>query len=173
MDWPERFAAMAACAATITLIFFGGVLSALAFLVCGFMGWTRVFEDVRAQGKPTPDGRGRILIAAVCVVLGVICFPQADEVEQSPKKVDVPRFGKMEAIEACKEGVAARARHPSTVEFPALDYEFRDYNTGKSDLLMSAKARNGFNLLVSFDVECNFTNGRIDRVLMSEAGPSS
>ena len=180
-DVPEMLAVAAVIASAVVLFVFGGFLSAIAFALAGVMGWTRGFAQDRAQGKPTLSGTGRVVTACVLVVLGIVFLPRAGQpmskTEQpsqpitEPERPSAPTFGKMEAIDACKSGVAARASHPSTVEFPMLDYDFREYADNKSKLLMSAKARNGFNLLVEFDVECDFAAGKIARVLMSEAGP--
>lgn len=76
---------------------------------------------------------------------------------------------KLDAISACKEGVLRKAVHPSTVEFPTFDYDFRDGGNGKTQVLMSATAKNGFNLDLRFDVQCDFTGANLDSVSMSEA----
>jgi len=170
LDWPEKLAIVAVLAATAALLS-GGFVSAIAFLLCGVMGWTRMFEQVRAQGKPTLSPKGRIAVATTLALAGAVFLPRGDNGVQTPAKPSAPIFGKMQAIDACKEGVAARAAHPSSVEFPMLDYDFREYADDKGELLMSAKARNGFNLLVTFDVQCDFTTGRLAKVIMSEAGP--
>ncbi len=170
MDWPERLAVAALIAAAAALLF-GGIISAVAFVVCAVMGWTRMFEQARAEGKSVLNNGGRIAVAATLAVVGVLFVPRGGEEAHRAEKPSAPVFGKIEAIDACKEGVAARATHPSTVEYPMLDYDFREYADDKSELLMSAKARNGFDLLVTFDVQCDFTAGRLNDVIMSEAGP--
>jgi amino acid permease len=170
MDWPERLSVVAIIAAAAALLT-GGIVSAFAFLVCGSMGWTRMVEQVRAQGKPTLSAKGRIAVAAMLAAVGIVFLPIWDHGVNQPVGPSAPVFGKLEAMDACKDGVAARATHPSTVEFPMIDYDFREYADDKSELLMSAKARNGFNLLVTFDVQCTFAEGRLEEIVMSEAGP--
>lgn len=170
LDWPEKLAVAAVMVSAVTLLA-GGIISAGAFLLCAFMGWTRVFDQVRAQGKPTLSGVGRIAVAIVLAISGFLLLPGKRENVTAPAKPTAPTFGKMEAIEACKDGVVARLAHPSTVKFPMLDYDFRQYAQDQADLLMSVEARNGFNLLVEFDVQCEFKRGKLAAVMMSEAVP--
>ncbi len=75
MDWPEKLAVVAAIAALIVLLVYGGIISAIAFALCGLMGWTRMFEQVRAQGKATLSGKGRVIVASLLSVLGVLAIP--------------------------------------------------------------------------------------------------
>jgi len=83
MDWPEKFAVVAVIAAIIVLLVFGGIISAIALALCGFMGWTRMFEQVRAQGKPTLSGKGRVIVAGLLAVVGVLAIP-SDAKDASP-----------------------------------------------------------------------------------------
>jgi len=64
MDLPEKVSIAALIGSAATLIVFGGVLSAILFLIVAFMGWTRAFERNAAAGKPTLSGRARLLIGA-------------------------------------------------------------------------------------------------------------
>ena len=41
LDWPERLSVMAVIAAAISLLAFGGFLSALFLALAAVMGWTR------------------------------------------------------------------------------------------------------------------------------------
>lgn len=75
MDWAEKLAVVAVIAAAIILIVYGGVISAIAFALCGFMGWTRMFEQVRAQGKPTLSGKGRVIVAGSLALVGAFTMP--------------------------------------------------------------------------------------------------
>lgn len=75
MDWPERLAIAALFAAAVALFVYGGVISAIAFTLCGFMGWTRMVEHVQAQGKSTLSGKGRGVVAAVLAIVGVLAMP--------------------------------------------------------------------------------------------------
>jgi hypothetical protein len=173
LGWPEVLSVAAAVAAVLSITLRGGVLSALMFGLCAFLGWSRVFEENAATGRRTVSGRGRIAAGVVFAILGITFLPKSTA--STPETSGMPHtmtFGKFEAVEACKQGVARRAAHPSTIEFPALDYDFREHADGKSQLLMSAKARNGFNLLVEFDVECDFVGAHLDDLIMSEAAPS-
>ena len=169
LDWAERMAVLAVVAAAVALIAFGGFLSAIAFMICGLMGWSGKFDGLRAQGKAALSGRGRMAVATVMAVAGIAFIPGRHPVVSKQEGVSTDVFGARDAVEACERGVLARASHPSTVEFPMLDHDFREYSGEKSQLLMSAKARNGFNLLLTYDVECEFTAGRLDKVIMSEA----
>lgn len=83
--------------------------------------------------------------------------------------VKVDPMDKYDAIEACKNAVLERAKHPSTVEFPTLDYDFRSGGDGEAQVLMSATAKNAFNLELSFDVQCDFNGTKLDNFAMSEA----
>lgn len=75
MDWPEKFAVVAVIAAIIVLLVFGSIISAIALALCGFMGWTRMFEQVRAQGKPTLSDKGRVIVAGLLALVGTLAIP--------------------------------------------------------------------------------------------------
>lgn len=75
MDWPEKLAVIAAIAAVTVLLLYGGIISAIAFALCGLMGWTRIFEQVRAQGKPTLSSKGRVIVAGLLALVGVFAMP--------------------------------------------------------------------------------------------------
>lgn len=83
MDWPEKFAVAAVIAAIVVLFVYGGIISAIALSLCGFMGWTRMFEQVRAQGKPTLSGKGRVIVASLLALVGVLAIP-SDAKDTSP-----------------------------------------------------------------------------------------
>lgn len=74
------------------------------------------------------------------------------------------------AAEACKSAILARATHPSTVEFPMLDYDLLDKGEGRTELRMSFAAKNGFGLELQHDAECDFEGDTLTSVSMSEAG---
>lgn len=82
---------------------------------------------------------------------------------------DIKPIDKFAAIEVCKRAILASASHPSTVEFPALNYDLRDGGGGKTELLMSFKAKNGFGLQLEYDAQCDFTGKMLDDMRMSEA----
>ncbi|MBD8638203.1 hypothetical protein [Sphingomonas sp. CFBP 13733] len=75
LDWPEKFAVVAVVIALIVLLVYGGSISAIAFALCGFMGWTRMFEQVRAQGKPALSDKGRVIVASLLFLVGVLAIP--------------------------------------------------------------------------------------------------
>lgn len=75
MDLPEKLAIAALVGATITLIVFGGVLSAVLLLVTALVGWTRAFEENAAKGKPTLSGRGRLFVGGASAALAAIFHP--------------------------------------------------------------------------------------------------
>jgi hypothetical protein len=75
MDWPEKFAVAAVITAIVVLFVYGGIISAIALSLCGFMGWTRMFEQVRAQGKQTLSGKGRVIVASLLALVGVLAIP--------------------------------------------------------------------------------------------------
>lgn len=78
-------------------------------------------------------------------------------------------IGKLTATDICKKAILERATHPSTVEFPMLDYDFREGGNGQTQLLMSAKAKNGFGLELEYDVQCDFHGSELSNFIMSEA----
>lgn len=168
---PEALAIIALIAALVSLVV-GSVVAAIALIFAAIMGSTRMFERARGEGKATLSNTGRLAVAVTLVVIAS-AFTLAARSRSGTSPSPAPTLGKTDAIDVCKEGVVARASHPSTVEFPTFDYDFREYADRKSELLMSAKMRNGFNLLVEFDVQCDFTGGTLDDVIMSEAKPRS
>lgn len=85
----------------------------------------------------------------------------------------VSPMGKLDAIAACKQGVLSRAAHPSSVKFPTFDYDFREGENGRTQVLMSAKASNSLNLQLEYDVQCDFNGSELDNLAMSEARPRS
>jgi len=89
--------------------------------------------------------------------------------EAPPVVAQVEPIAKLDAIDVCQKAILARASHPSTVEFPTFDYDFRDAGDGSSKLLMSFKAKNGFGLELKYDAECDFFGHAVKAVLMSEA----
>lgn len=81
----------------------------------------------------------------------------------------VDPIGKMDAIAGCKTAVLGRAAHPSTVEFPTFDYDYRSGGDGKTQLLMLATAQNAFGLKLAYDVQCDFNGSELIDFVMSEA----
>ena len=81
----------------------------------------------------------------------------------------VEPMDKFEAVEACKSAVLSHATHPSTVDFPTFDYDFRSGGEGRTQMLMSATAKNAFNLELTFDVQCDFDGRMLTDFAMSEA----
>lgn len=120
-------------------------------------------------------------LVGIAVIVGFVCLllyacqpgeppkPNASNTDDVSSTTATASLTKLEAIDACKEGVLARASHPSTVAFPALDYDFRSGSSGDDRLLMSASAKNGFGLQLEYNVQCNFSNGQLREVIMSEA----
>ena len=170
MDWPERLAIFFLVIAAVAIVQ-GGLISSLAFAVCAMMGWSRKFDEVRSQGKDVMSGKFRIGLAAAFLLVGLVFWPTGAQAPATSEQAMTSTFGITDAADACKEAFVARASHPSTVEFPTFDYDFREYDGGRSKLLMSAKARNSFNLQVSFDLQCDFESGVLTNLNMSEASP--
>lgn len=351
MDWPERLAIIAFVSAAAHLVF-GNVVSAIMFALCGLMGCTRAFEQVRAQGKPAPSDKGRLGAAIIFAVLGTTLLPRVENAPAVPAKleklaqqantcpaeaqvtavdfavandgtlreepddraaavqmaignetVDAPletgatvrqlcRAGdwskvhvltapkefqplegwvpasslrkvslteqgrriyeagdfdwpagseatrsallvvmnrilqddpacealdtenlvagkrgnetvysipcwvegdlrsfeftaadatnsrsftpvdpisKIDAVEACKSAILSRASHPSTVDFPTFDYDQRDGGDGRTQLLMSFRAKNSFGAELAYDAQCEFSGTTVEGVRISEA----
>ncbi|WP_449471825.1 hypothetical protein [Sphingobium chungangianum] len=72
-----------------------------------------------------------------------------------------------EAVVACRNAVLSNATHPSTVDFP-LGYDFRTGGEGRTQVLMSATAKNAFNLELKFKVHCDFNGTNLTDFGMSE-----
>lgn len=85
-----------------------------------------------------------------------------------PRLKDANSLDKLEAIDACKEAILARANHPSTVQFPMLDYDLRDDGDGNAILLTTFTGRNGFNLELKFDATCMFDGKSVSDVQIDE-----
>ncbi|WP_313806527.1 hypothetical protein, partial [Sphingobium sp.] len=73
-----------------------------------------------------------------------------------------------DAVVACRSAVLSNATHPSTVDFP-LGYDFRAGGEGRTQVLMSATAKNAFNLELKFKVHCDFNGTELTDFGMSEA----
>lgn len=72
-----------------------------------------------------------------------------------------------DAVVACRNAVLSNASHPSTVDFP-LGYDFRTEGEGRTQVLMSATAKNAFNLELKFKVHCDFNGTNLTDFGMSE-----
>lgn len=94
-------------------------------------------------------------------------FAAADAANgRSFAKVDP--LAQADAIAACRSAVRQNATHPSTVEFPWLDYDFKEGQEGRTDLRMSAKAKNAFGLELKFKVWCEFHGADLKTFGMEE-----
>ena len=84
--------------------------------------------------------------------------------------VPVEPIDKLTAVDLCKQEILKRAAHPSTVAFPMIDYDFREGSgDGRTQLLMSFKAKNGFGLELEYDARCDFNGRAVTNVAASEA----
>jgi hypothetical protein len=72
-----------------------------------------------------------------------------------------------DAVVACRSAVLTSATHPSTVGFP-LGYDFRPDDQGRAEVMMSATAKNGFNLELTYKVHCSFHGSKLVDFGMSE-----
>ena len=75
--WP-RVASILFCFAAIVSLIFGNFLSALAYLVCAVMGWSRPFDENREKGKPTLSDTGRVGVGAAFALIGWFLFSSSD-----------------------------------------------------------------------------------------------
>lgn len=73
-----------------------------------------------------------------------------------------------DAIAACRDAVRQNAAHPSTVEFPWLDYDFIEGAEGRTDVRTSASAKNAFGLTLRFKVWCEFRGAELKNFGMEE-----
>jgi hypothetical protein len=168
LRWAEIVGLIALLAFALS-IGFGHTLAATAFAFSALVGWTGRFESMHAQGKSAVSEKGRTAATTGWAVLGMMALLWARLDALTLPDPQVSTFGKMEAIDACKEGILARAAHPSTVSFPTFDYDFRDEGAGATQVLMSFQAKNGFGLELKYDAQCDFIGASIQRVLLSEA----
>ena len=82
---------------------------------------------------------------------------------------NVNGLDKLDAVDACKQAILARASHPSTVQFPMLDYDLRDDGAGSSVLLTTFTGKNGFGLELRFAAVCTFEGQRVSGVQIDES----
>lgn len=86
-----------------------------------------------------------------------------------PRLEDANSLDKLEAVDACKQAILARANHPSTVQFPMLDYDLRDGGDGDTVLLTTFTGKNGFGLELKYDAVCLFDGQSISDVQIDES----
>lgn len=113
-------------------------------------------------------GKGKVF-SVPCFTKGAMLsfdFTAADATNgRSFAKVDP--MEETDAVVACKNAVLSHATHPSTVDFP-LGYDFRTGGEGRTQVLMSATAKNAFNLELKFKVHCDFNGSELVDFGMSE-----
>lgn len=70
--------------AIIVLLLYGGILSAVFAAIAGLMAWTPAFIDLRAQGKRTLSGGGRVAVGVVSALVSVVMHPASGEAGAPP-----------------------------------------------------------------------------------------
>jgi hypothetical protein len=120
-------------------------------------------RSMRTQFDPNASAADQAKAAA--------SFAKSEPFDETPTSTGgTVALSQQAAIDACQRAVLSSANHPSTVEFPLFDFDYKDRGNGRVQLLMSASAKNSFGLQLTYDVECQFIGSRLDKFLMSEAG---
>jgi len=79
-----------------------------------------------------------------------------------------PNIEQSSAIALCEIAAKEAAMHPSTVNFSTADAIFSQHPSGRSRLIASFKARNSFNLELTFRISCLFDGGTLIETLIAE-----
>lgn len=174
LDWPEKASLAFIALAVVTLIIFGGILSALAFLICAVMGWTRAIRENEAKGKPRLSSAGRAMVGTVMFAVGIAVFPRASDVSTNePDQVSPPRqavsqspaaaapaISSGEAWDRCRSPILRQLTHPSSADFDLLDRDIRQ--AGATTVFsIGLTAKNGFGLELRLLGYCEIEGGAV------------
>lgn len=109
-----------------------------------------------------------------------IAFAEPDEserrviaaIEQKGKEDSARRERERQAVDLCKREFVARARHPSTVEWPTFD-KFYGVASNQEEVIVRAgpKARNSFGNELRFEMLCRVKAGKVVAFAAEEAAP--
>ena len=153
-DWPEGSA---------------GLRTAAVKVMNRIMDQRRECEALDHQSFVLNKGTKGKVFSIPCFTAGEMLsfdFTAADATNgRSFAKVDP--MEETDAVVACRNAVLSNATHPSTVDFP-LGYDFRTGGEGRTQVLMSATAKNAFNLELKFKVHCDFNGTNLTDFGMSE-----
>jgi len=82
--------------------------------------------------------------------------PQANTANTTVEKSKPKHIDSVQAIMHCKDIAKLKASHPSTVEFPWLGFDKRQYPNGRTRIEQEFSAKNAFNLELKFKIVCLF-----------------
>ncbi len=175
LDWPEKTSLVFVALAMVTLLIFGGFLSAVAFLICAVMGWTRAFRDNEAKGKPTLSNVGRAMVGTVVAAFGIALFPHgafgssndqpdgASSRQAEARELTAegePSLSSSDAWESCRSPILRQLTHPSTADFSMFDTHIRQ--AGPTTVFsIGLTAKNGFGLELRLLGYCEIEGGAV------------
>lgn len=168
LDWPERTSFVFVALAIVTLLIFGGFLSALAFLICAVMGWTRAFRENEAKGKPTLSSAGRLMVGTVMASLGIALVPhgasgtsneQPNAASSLEREVDAS-MSSSAAWEICRAPILRQLAHPSTADFNMFHTHIRQAGD-TSVFSIGLTAKNAFGLELKLLGYCEVEQGAV------------
>lgn len=84
VGWVGALAILLWLAAGVTLLVFGGFLSAILWAIAGLMGWSPSFDKLRAEGKQTLSKGGRVAVGTILTLLGLVMHPAWGDSSPSP-----------------------------------------------------------------------------------------
>lgn len=170
LDWPERLSVMAVIAAAISLLAFGGFLSALFLALAAVMGWTRAHREQAAQGKRSFSDPGRYITGAFMVVLAIALWPKPGGTPPQDKAASAAEeapFSRSDALEPCEEAITPQLSHPSTADFDIGDTSFTEDEYGAT-FTIGLTAKNSFNLETKLRALCRFEGGKLVNAKVNE-----
>jgi len=93
-----------------------------------------------------------------------------DDVKAGTSFAAIEPIGQSAATAACKDVAIAAATHPSTVDFDLFAVSYGALPSGRASLESRFKAKNGFNLELSFNIRCLFDgNSMIESAIWEAA----
>ena len=164
-----RFGA-ALIAAAISLLAFGGFLSALFLALAAVMGWTRAHREQAAQGKRSFSDPGRYITGAFMVVLAIALWPKPGGTPPQDKAASAAEeapFSRSDALEPCEEAITPQLSHPSTADFDIGDTSFTEDEYGAT-FTIGLTAKNSFNLETKLRALCRFEGGKLVNAKVNE-----
>ncbi|MCW3837084.1 hypothetical protein ACFQ1E_13005 [Sphingomonas canadensis] len=107
--------------AAVSLFVFGGILSAIAFALAALMGWSRVFDENAAEGKPTLSGKERAISGVILAIVGAALFPNGGKdtkTASSPPVVSVKGPQQMATLDHDTQWKAMNAKVDQSLTNP-------------------------------------------------------
>jgi len=160
-------------AAILSLVVYGGFLSAIAILFSGLMAWSKGFRDVAAQGKRVMGPRMRIVAGALAAALAFALLPTGGTAKIEPQvpsaeSTEYQTVTRSAARELCSDPIISQLSHPSTADLNTWDTTLRQVGD-KTVFTIGLTAKNSFGLELKLLGYCEIKDGKVVTVQVAES----